>query len=231
MSPGLDRPRPGNTVMATGSEISEVFCAADENNALAGGLPVDARSRGRCVGQPVQRDVVEHVVSVEQARGLAVVVVEDPGREPDRRVRQGVADRLRPRAHDGAVGPVLLEERVERVERRAFLLGESRRRGPAAGEHHGHVGRDRRRQVDVDAEQSRPAPGAPSRWRRASPSRRPGRRSGCSRGASSAPPRRGRCDRDSSPCPSACRRSRSRASTGSRDGRRPMRFRRAPWDW
>ena len=39
------------------------------------------------------------------------------------RMRQGVADRLRPRGHHHGVGPVLLVERVKRVERRAFLLG------------------------------------------------------------------------------------------------------------
>ena len=91
---------------------------------------------------------------VEQTFELAVVVVIYPGRKPHRRVRQGVADRLRPRSHDCAVRPVLLVERIERVERRAFLLGKSRRRRPAAGEHRGHIGRYRRRQVDVDAEQS-----------------------------------------------------------------------------
>ena len=140
--------------MATGIEISAVFCAAAEQNALAGRLPVEPRCRRRGVRQPVQRDVVENVVAVQQARGLAVVVVVDPGRKPHRRVGQGVADRLRPRAHDDAVGAVLLVEGVKRVERCAFLLGESRRRGPATGEHRRHVGGDRRRQIDVDAEQS-----------------------------------------------------------------------------
>ncbi len=141
-------------MIATGSEISDGHLCRGENDALATGLPVNPRCRGRRVRQPVQRDIVQHVVSVEQALGLTVVVVKNPGREPHRRVRQGVADRLRPRTHDGAVGPVLLEERVERIERRAFLLGKSRRRWPAAGEHHRHIGRYCRRQVDVDAEQS-----------------------------------------------------------------------------
>ena len=44
---------------------------------------------------------------------------------------------------------------MQGVEFRAFLLGESRRRGPAAGDRRGRVGREHRRQVGVDAEQSR----------------------------------------------------------------------------
>ena len=123
--------------MATGSEISAVFCAA----ALTTLWPLVSqympRSRSRSVRQPVQRDVVEKFVLGEQALGLAVVVVVHPGRKARGRIRQGVADRLRPRAHHDGVGPVLLVERVERVERRALLLGESRRRGPAGGEHRG----------------------------------------------------------------------------------------------
>ena len=139
---------------------------------------------------------------------------EHPRREAGRGVRQAVADRLRPGAHHRGVGPVAhLGGRAERVERRAFLVGESRRRGPAGREHRGNLGRYDRRQIDVDAEQALSAPGAPSRWRRVSPSRRPGRRSVCSRGASSAPPRFARCGRAPNRCPSACRRSRSPAST------------------
>ena len=42
---------------------------------------------------------------------------------------------------------------VERVERRPFLLGQARRRRPAAREHGAHLGRYRRRQVDMDAKQ------------------------------------------------------------------------------
>ena len=140
--------------MATGSEISEVFCAAARRTLWP---LVSQYSRADEVGavrQPVQRDVVQELVSGEQALGLAVVVVIHEDREPRRRVRQGLAYHLRPRAHHGGVGPVLLVERIERGERRAFLLGESCRRRPAAGERRRHIGRYRRRQVDVDAEQS-----------------------------------------------------------------------------
>ena len=67
----------------------------------------------------------------------------------------GVADRLRPGAHHRSVGSVPhLGGRAERVERRAFLVGESRRRRPAGGEHRGNLGRHDRRQVDMDAEQT-----------------------------------------------------------------------------
>ena len=67
-------------------------------------------------------------------------------------------------------------------------------------------------------------PASPSGRRRTHPSRRPGRRSGCSRGASSAPPRLGPCARGPSRCSSACRKTRSPASTGSPRRRRPLRF-------
>ncbi len=43
---------------------------------------------------------------------------------------------------------------MSEFEHRAFLLGESGRRGPADGDHRGHFGRYRCRQVEVDAEQS-----------------------------------------------------------------------------
>src|SRR5512132_1940973 len=75
------------------------------------GLPVRPGGGGAAAGQPVQRDVVEDVVAREVARGPPVdervgdlvvrvgVVVDHPGGEGDRRVQQGVADRLRPGGH------------------------------------------------------------------------------------------------------------------------------------
>src|SRR3954451_18251056 len=75
------------------------------------GFPVRP-SRGRAgAAQPVQRDVVEDFVAGEVARGPPVdegardlvvgvrIVVDHPSREADRRVQQGVADRLRPGGH------------------------------------------------------------------------------------------------------------------------------------
>src|SRR5262245_4157177 len=60
-------------------------------------LPVQARARGRRVGQPVQRDVVEDLVAGERALRVATAVrprgelVVEPGGEPDRRVGEAVA--------------------------------------------------------------------------------------------------------------------------------------------
>ena len=64
--------------MATGSEFGGLL-RGREKNALAAGLPVQAPCRGRGVRQPVQRDVVQELVSGEQALGLAVVVVPRQG--------------------------------------------------------------------------------------------------------------------------------------------------------
>src|SRR6266852_1778223 len=47
------------------------------NNGSSAVLPVQPRCRRRAVRQPVQRDVVQHVVFGEQALGLAVVIVID----------------------------------------------------------------------------------------------------------------------------------------------------------
>jgi hypothetical protein len=49
----------------------------------------------------------------------------------------------------------LLAVRIERVQYRAFFLGEPGRRGSPGSEGRAYLGRYRRRQVDVDAEQSR----------------------------------------------------------------------------
>ena len=64
-------------------------------------------------------------------------------------------------------------------------------------------------------------PAGPSGRRRTHPSRRLGRRSGRSRGASSAPPRLDPCARGPNRCSSASPRTRSPASTGSPRGTRP----------
>jgi hypothetical protein len=70
-------------------------------------FPAHPRSRGRGVRQPAQRDVVEDPALGQAARGLPVdegagdllvavgVVVEHPGRQTGRRIRQGETDRLR----------------------------------------------------------------------------------------------------------------------------------------
>ena len=88
-------------------------------------LPVEPRRRDRRVGQPVERDVVEDVVAASgpsagpsKTRAIsvvaAVVVVEHPGGEADRRIRQRV-ERLRPVRHLVGVAQAVLVEEVELV--------------------------------------------------------------------------------------------------------------------
>ena len=107
---------------ALAGELGESDRDRDRRLSLSGGtigglsvFPVPPRRRGPGARQPVQGDVVEDVVSGQIARGLAVdegardlvvavgVVVEHPGREGDRGIEQGVADRLGPRGLLGEV--------------------------------------------------------------------------------------------------------------------------------
>ena len=119
------------------------------------GFPVRPGCGGAGASQPVQRDVVEDVVSGQVARGLAVdegardlvvgvrIVVGHPGRECDRRVQQGIADRLRAGGHLDEVAVSGLLEGRDLRGRRAFLVGVGR---------HGAAER-RHEQVRVDAGQ------------------------------------------------------------------------------
>ena len=126
--------------MATGSEISSVFCAAATMTLPR--APFSQYSRAAEVAVFVsQYSVMLSSTSsfVGDCCGIGAVrplrearMHEDPRREAGRRVRRAVADRLRPRGHHREVGRVpVLAVRHERFEHRAFLLGESRRRGPA----------------------------------------------------------------------------------------------------
>ena len=204
-------------------------------DASSGVLPVDARCGGAGVRQPVQRDVVQHVVFRRRLLGIGAIrpfrearMPKQPCGEAGRRVGHAVADVLRPRRHHRDVGRVPhLGVSNERVEHLAFLLGESGRRRPTDGDDRGHFGRYCPGQVDVNADQSLEAPAVPSSWQWGSPSRRPGRHSVCTRGASSAPPRLARYGRAPNRCRSAFRKSRSPVGTGSRRRRRPRRGRRA----
>ena len=84
----------------------------------------------RRVGQPGERDVVEDVVS-RQALGLAReaardelvaadVMVQEPGGEADRRIRDPV-ERLRAGPHLLGIGRAVAEQEVEPFERTALL--------------------------------------------------------------------------------------------------------------
>ena len=215
--------------MATGTVISAVFCAVALIRFCAAVLPVDPRGRGRAVRQPVQREVVEHVVLRRRLLGILAVrpvrepgVHEHPAGEAGRGVRQAVADGLRARAHHRHVGQIAVlavasarrrttaRSCVERVAA-AWARRRAPRRPRPAPPPAGWCG----------CRAGPPAPAAPSPRRCPRPSRRPGRRSACSRAASSARPRHGRCARDPSPAPSGVPRSRSPAATGSRRRRRP----------
>ncbi len=146
--------------MANGMEMS----LASKKARLV--LPVEAGRRDPGVGQPVQRDVVEDVVSREVAGqasvedlgnepGLAgaVAVVDRERREIDGRVRQAI-QRLRARRHDLGVGDVLRVEGAQLVVRAPLFVRQTGRRRLAAQvpvylrrRGAGHVG--------VDAEQLR----------------------------------------------------------------------------
>ena len=112
-----DRRRDGEVL---GAEVRELV------------LPVAAGRGDPGVCEPVEGDVVEHVVPRQPLRGLslgrrahrhedcrgrlvvAVAVVDQPGREADRRIGESV-ERLRTRRHLQRVGRVLGEEALQLV--------------------------------------------------------------------------------------------------------------------
>src|SRR5262249_907907 len=119
-----DSHRDRNLVGLLRSCTNEVYIAV---------FPVEPRRRGRRVGQPVQRQVVQYLISGRRLLWvLAVRPSAEPGHEQERReagggVHQAVADGLRPRAHHRHVGQApVLDKPPQRLEFRAFLLGESR---------------------------------------------------------------------------------------------------------
>src|SRR3954471_9911869 len=81
-------------------------------------------------------------------------MLQHPSREAGGGVGHGVADGLRSSAHLLEVSQAaVLDERSQALECGALLLREFR--GRAAGEYRLYVGRDGRRKVAVDAQQSR----------------------------------------------------------------------------
>src|SRR5260221_14749385 len=66
-------------------------------------LPVEPRRRGPRICEPVERDIVEHLIARERELGLAAAIspigklVIDPCSKPGRGIRQTIANGLRAR--------------------------------------------------------------------------------------------------------------------------------------
>jgi hypothetical protein len=124
-------------------------------------LPVQPSRRGCGVRQPVQRDIVQHLVFRLGLAGVVAVrplreprMPQEEGREAGRGVGEAVPDGLRPRGQRREVARVpALAVGAQRVENGSFLL-RHRRHWSGAGQRRFHVGRYSRGQVDVDASQS-----------------------------------------------------------------------------
>ena len=163
---GLLGPAPRRRIDLVGKDADgdrEGDALGGEEGQLA--FPVQTRRRDRRVRQPVERDVVEDVVS-RQALGLAVgedardqvvaarVVVEHPGGQADRRIRERV-ERLRPVAPSPGRSPGRACRRSRAGPTRAAPRPRGRParacRDAAPAESVGDGGRH----VGVDAEQSR----------------------------------------------------------------------------
>ena len=112
----------------------EVNCACVLRHADLCMLGIDACRRRRSVGQPVERDVVQHLVARECVFGVALVVgpgvelLVNPGRLAGGRVRERVADRLRLGGLEREVAELVGLEALLCVDRallrRGQLLGE-----------------------------------------------------------------------------------------------------------
>ena len=125
-------------------------------------FPVEARGRGRGVGEPIKRDVIQDFVFGGRfVRILAIVpareagVHEHEGGETRGRIREAIAHGLRPGAHHHEVARISTHPvGAERVEDGVLLVGQAGRRGRATQERGSHLGRHGRRQVEMDGEKS-----------------------------------------------------------------------------
>ncbi len=94
-------------------------------------LPVDLSGGGACFREPVQRDIVQHLVSCQHLFRLLVTVspgdelVVHPSSHANGRVDKRVTDRLWPGHHHLRVTSVVLVESRELVERSALLLAKT----------------------------------------------------------------------------------------------------------
>ena len=129
--------------MATGTEISSVFCEPALIRFWSRFSQYSRAADAALLRQPVQREVVQHFVSRRRLLGVLAVrplgesrVHEHPPREAGRRVRQAVADGLRPRAHHRHVGHAAVlrrtssGRRLPRVPARRVRPARARRQAP-----------------------------------------------------------------------------------------------------
>src|SRR4029453_1069092 len=95
---------------ATGGHIDEVFDGLGEPGGdLGDALPIEPRRRGAGAGEPVERDVIEHLILAEHLVKIASMIrpgpefLEYPRAEAGRRVKQRITDGLRPSAMHGGI--------------------------------------------------------------------------------------------------------------------------------
>src|SRR5215212_10317031 len=114
-------------------------------------LPIEASRGDRRVRQPVVSDIVEDVISRKASRisgeracdelVAALVVIEHPGRQTDRRVRDGV-ERLRPVRHLIGVAHASRKEVLQDLVCRLLLAKKKEKLGTAGGESLRDIGRE-----------------------------------------------------------------------------------------
>ena len=94
---------------------------------LLGDAAIEPGRRARGAGQPIDHDVVEQQIHREAVERIAAAVapvaelLDDPGGQPDRRIGERDAQRLRPRRLDALVGGLLVALGPDLAE--PFLLG------------------------------------------------------------------------------------------------------------
>src|SRR5215472_11912391 len=127
-------------------------------------VPVKPRRRDRRVCQPIERDVIEHIVA-RQPLGLAVedagdhllaarIMINHPGCQADWRIDDSV-ERLWAVVHLDRIAQALLEKEGELIPCMLFFRREAGRRRTADRKRLGNISRNRGRHVGVDADQSR----------------------------------------------------------------------------
>src|SRR5262245_23152261 len=122
------------------------------------GVPVGPRRRSAGVREPIERDVVEDLISRERALNtligpLAELIVEK-GQHTDRRICERIAQGLRPGIHHFGIAEPFPIEVLETSEGNFFCVGEGRgRRISIANKPQDAWGHDARH-IDVDAQEA-----------------------------------------------------------------------------